>query len=141
MGLSGFDVTAGIIIHTAELPERVSAIMGVQQSQRHNLRISCDNKVCEAENYIWIYRICYEDQVDVEKCITRFLSSIPELPSKIAEVQEIGECVLRVSIVSVYAQLGFSLSPNMLKEIYNLDIPIEITILSFGNCIDEEVEG
>ena len=137
MGLSNFDVTVGLIIRTTEHPEKVSAIMGVQRSPSGNLHCSYEKGMCNAEEHIWIYRTRYEVQTDVEACIKRFLSDVPEFPSRIAEVQKIGECVLRVSIVSIYAQLGFALSPDILKPLFDMNIPIEMTVLSFGNCVDE----
>ena len=141
MGLSTFNVTVGIIINSAEGLEKVSAIMGIPQSQRYDSSRAFDKEVCYIKENSWIYRVQYGEQTDIENCVRCFLELVPDFSSKLAKIHEIGECVLRISIVSLYAQLGISLSSNMLKLLNNLNIPFEITVFSFGNCIDEADEN
>ena len=130
MAMSTFDVTVRIIIHSHEISETISAIMGVPQTIRYNTPRFPNDKT-------WSYSVVYKNQTDIDECIGCFLSAIPGLPSKIAKVQALGDCAIRVSVVSEYGQFGYGLSPETLRLLAQLNIPFETTVFSFGSCVDE----
>ena len=129
-----FNITISLIIHTNEPFERVSQIMGVSQSKDLRRR-GTDGKLISAPK-AWVYRMRFKQQTDIEPCIRKFVSHFSEFSTRISEVKKIGDCTIRMSIVTLYAQIGVSLSPQNLQALGALNIPFEITLFSYGNCLD-----
>ena len=42
-----------------------------------------------------------------------------------------------LSVVSLYAQIGFTLSPSDLDLLNKLDVAVEMSVFSWGGCVDE----
>ena len=132
-----FDVTIGLIIRTTEPVELISEIMGILPSKSFDKGDKqIDNLQCYCHN-TWIHRMRYEQETDIEMCIQRYIDQIPAFASKIINVKKYGTCTFRISIVSLYAQMYFHLSSIVLQMLNNLDIPCEVSVFSYGNCIDE----
>ncbi len=127
MSITRLDIRLGIIIDTPESAEVISSIMGVPQTKL--FRTEVGNK--------WVYNKLYKNQKDIDQCIQEYFASIPDVVEKIKRVQQYGSCVLRVSVVSLLGQFGFCMSKSDLQLLSQLDIPMEISIFSFGCCIDD----
>ena len=139
MKSSSFDVTIGISVHSLELCNSISEIMGVPPTKhikKGESQFQFQEKACEN---IWIYSIKHRNAVDLDFCIEEFMERIPNLGKKVEEINRFGWCNLRISIVSLMAQIGFSLSSYDLQRFSILGIPVNISVFSWGN-IDEEVE-
>ena len=87
-----------------------------------------------AESNIWIYDVKYGDCKNIEGKISEFLDGIPQLFQKTKDLERIGTVTIRISIVSDFAQLGVGFSKKDLSLLSCLQIPIEISVLSWGQC-------
>lgn len=132
-----FNVMIGLIVHTDDSIERVSEIMGTTPSNDLREGNGMAYEALVSGKKTWIYRMRFNRQTDTEPCIRQFVSQFPEFSTRVSEVKKIGDCTIRMSIVSLYAQVGFSLSAQELQTLSTLNIPFEITLLSFGNCFDD----
>lgn len=132
-----FDVAIGLIITTTIKLELITQIMGIAPTKSVQ---KCDEKSVLSDKLnsnMWIFRERFKYQSDIDTCMYKFFKSIPNLKDKIYEANRYGSCVLRISLVSEYGQIGFSLSANNIQFLSELDIPVEVSIFSYGQCIDE----
>lgn len=72
--------------------------------------------------------------------IDSFLDSISNLLPKIEDIKQHINCSFRVSVVSEWAQICYTIKPDSLAILNRLSIPLEISVLSWGHCIDSDVE-
>ena len=127
MSITRLDIRLGIIIDTPESAEVISSIMGVPPT--NTFRTETGNR--------WVYTKRYKKQKDIDQCIQEYFSSIPDLAEKIKSAQQYGSCVFRLSVVSVLGQFGVSFSQSDLQLLSQLDIPMDISVFSYGCCIDD----
>ena len=132
-----YNVTVGLLIKTEQEPRIISEIM-----ELHPSKIIRNNKVSHILNeqdcpMLWIHREHYTEQNDVDDCVEHFFGRIPNIKKKISAINAIGIVKLRISIVSEYGQFGFGFSPNIIKLLSDLDISLDVSIFSYGMCIDE----
>ena len=121
------NIHLGIMVDTPESPEVISSIMEVPPTKL--FKTDTGNR--------WVHIKLYKNQKDIDNCIQEYFASIPDVVEKIKRVQQYGSCVLRVSVVSLLGQFGFCMSKSDLQLLSQLDIPMEISIFSFGCCIDD----
>lgn len=131
---SEFDLAICLIIESAEPIEYISKIMGIHPSRSINKGESRFSFIRKADNNIWMFRKRYKQPARFSECLQQFFEEIPERKSSICEVKQLGTCTLRISIISVFGQIGFSLSERDIRLLNQLEIPLEISIFSFGNC-------
>ena len=126
-----FDVTTGISIRSLAPCDTISKIMGVEPNKYIKKGESqFQEKACEN---IWIYRVKHKNSFNLDICVDEFMESIPDLRKKVNEIKPYGECSLRISIVSLMAQIPFSISSYNLQRLSILDIPLDISVFSWGN--------
>ena len=132
-----FNVTVGLIIRTAMQLDLITKIMEISPSkiiQNFN-----EYPISSETEYsgIWVFRKQFKQQKDVDSCIEAFFECIPNIKEKVRQVNYFGNSTLRISLVSEYGQIGFSLSPNNQHLLSEMDMPFEVSIFSYGMCIDE----
>ena len=132
-----YNVTVGLLIKTEQEPPLISEIMELSPS-----KIIRNDKVTRIVNeqdwpVLWVYREHYREQNDVDNCVEHFFGRIPNIKKKISAINQIGIVKLRVSLVSYYGQFGFGFSPNIIQLLSDLDISLDVSIFSYGMCIDE----
>lgn len=125
--MSELDFSIGIIVDTAGSTEMISSILGLSPS-----------KIFQTEHGSkWVLRRTYKNKTDINHCIEEYFIGITHYAEKIHKVKQHGSCVFRISVVSRLGQFGFSLSESDLHILNQLDIPVEISVFSFGCCIDD----
>ena len=129
-----FQTSIVIIIKSSEPIDVISEKMGISPTKVSQNQNAADSNA----NNLWAYKKRFIDGTNFSVCLQSFLEEIPFLSQKIAMIKQYGSCTLRVSIVSLFAQIGFSISNSDLQTLSSLDIPFEITLFSYGNCIDDE---
>lgn len=134
---SEFDVAVNLIIRTEKSIDFITNIMGINPSdQPQNSRLG-KNIAPNVRSSLWSLSTRYKRQTDIGECIHAYIEQIPECLAKLSEVKKYGTCTLRISIVSLLGQMGFSLSHDDLLLLTQLDIPFEVSIFSYGYCIDD----
>ena len=132
-----FNVTIGLIIRTKLQLDLITKIMEICPSkviQNSNEYSTISEKECHS---IWVFRERFTCQNDVDSCFEIFYKHIPNIKEKVREANRYGTSILRISLVSEYGQIGFSLSPNNIQLLNEMGMPVEISIFSYGMCIDE----
>ena len=132
-----FNVTIGLIIRTKLQLDLITKIMEICPSkviQNSNEHSTISEKECHS---IWVFRERFTCQNDVDSCFEIFYKHIPNIKEKVREANRYGTSTLRISLVSEYGQIGFSLSPNNIQFLNEMGMPVEISIFSYGMCIDE----
>lgn len=129
-----FDLAICLIIKTDEKIESISKIMEIVPSGSIIKGQSRFDFLPKVNENIWVLRKRYKQQSDIGTSMRDFLGGIPEFEKKIQEVNKHGICTLRISIVSLWGQIAFSLSPDELHLLSKLGIPFEVSIFSYGNC-------
>lgn len=84
----------------------------------------------------WIYKIEYSDETEYLEGLcqmARKLSKKAEYVKKLTRIYE--EVSINIYVRSEYAEIGYSIPSDILKELSLLDCPIIFKILSFGMAI------
>lgn len=132
-----YDLTISLLFKSANEIEHISSIMEVSPTSYINKEHS-KHRFIECNTNVWVYAKKYKDyDGSIAIHIEDFFSYIPDYLSKIASARKYAECTLRISIVTDWAQSGFSLEPKELDTIRSLNIPLEVSIFSWGNCMNE----
>lgn len=132
-----YDLSICLKIETEESIDSVTEILGQIPtcSIKKGERLS---RVLEpAESNIWMYDVKYRDCKDNVGLMSNFLGGIKNIFQRIESIKAIGNVTIRVSVVSDFAQLGIGFSEEELLLLSSLQIPLEISVLSWGMCIDE----
>lgn len=133
---SEFDLGICLIIESAEPIEYISKIMGIPPSRSIKKGESRFVFTSKADNNIWMFRKRFKKPTGFSACLQQFFEEIPEFDSRISELMHWGTCALRISVVSVFGQIGLSLSPKDIGLLNQLEIPVEISVFSYGNCVN-----
>lgn len=133
---STFDATVCLIFKTAYPIESISAIMEIEPTGTIRQGESRFAFIPKADKNVWTLRKRYIQQSDIGACLQDYFESIPGFKEKICEVNQYGICTLRLSIISLWGQIAFSLSSNDLQFLSQLGIPFEVSIFSYGQCVD-----
>ena len=83
---------------------------------------------------IWTYKKTYMREGSVDDFLNDFLHEANLTKQNIAHLSRLCNCSLRISLVSKYAQMGISLAHSSIKKIEELEIPLEISVFSWGEC-------
>ena len=100
------------------------------------LKDNTDERIKKKSNRtdIWTYKKTYTCEGSVDDLLIDFLHETNLTKQKSAHLSRLGNCSLRISLVSDYAQMGISLSHSSIKRIEELEIPLEISVFSWGEC-------
>lgn len=129
MNYAEFNLTIALIIRTEAPIELITNIIGYSPS-----KCVCDHSTSEN---LWIRYERYKNIVDIEDYLSCFFVSMPNIDRQILAAKAYGSITLRLSLVSEYGQFGFVLSPTDLALLQRIDVPLEVSIFSLGNCMDE----
>jgi len=132
-----FNLHITIKIETNKPIEFISDILDAEPTDFVRMGEAKFDFLDKAEQNIWILTEIHTDLNEIGNHIQDFIKSNSIFCKKINELNKIGKCVLRLSVVSDYAQIGFCLSQEDLQLLSQLNIPFEISIFSWGNCVDE----
>lgn len=135
MSISVFDITIALLVQTTAPLDVISEIMETIPTKQAPT-FNSDGKVIGEKCNTWVFHTQYKNQTDLDMCLCNFLSRIPDISQKILLAKQYGKCALRLSIVSIYGQFGFELKPSDLQILTPLDIPLEISVFSYGNVPD-----
>ena len=132
-----FELSICLKIETDEDIDIVSHVLGLSPTD-FIVKGTRKSKVLEeAESNIWMYDVKYGTCKEIGKSLREFLESKPQLFHKIEDLKKIGTITIRISIISDFAQIGIGFSEEELVFLSRLQIPIEMSILSWGQCVDE----
>lgn len=131
-----FDLAISFIVKTSEPIEVVSLDMGITPTGSLKKGEAQHSFQPKAENNTWWFRERYERQANIGISLQKFFANIPEFMPKVHKVMQYANCVLRISVVSVYGQIWFSLSPKDIQLLSQIDVPVEVSIFSYGDCVD-----
>ena len=126
---SGFSVV--FIVKTNDSVETIIDIMHCKPTHMTLKGTSKSIYIEEAAQNIFVYEKKYFD-TDYDNCILDFLSLYQITPQRLIALCKVSSCRLRFCIQSDYAQIFFPLSKATLKYLYEMDIPIEFSVLSWG---------
>ena len=132
-----FDLLIVLKIETDENIEFVSDILNLSPTDSIKKGERKYKLLDESERNIWMYNKKIRDCKEIGDKLCEFLENIPQLFLRIEELKKIGIVTIRMSVVSEFAQIGVSLSEKDLTMLSCLKIPFEISIFSWGKCVDE----
>lgn len=95
----------------------------------------------KADKYIWVLTKRsseYDGNKPIE--IGTFFDTVPDILLKIEDIKQHARCSFRISVVSEWAQIGYTINPENLAYLNRLSIPLEISVFSWGRCVDETEE-
>ncbi|MGM9602720.1 MAG: hypothetical protein ACI3W5_14200 [Faecousia sp.] len=133
-----FNVTFAVILRTTYNPT------GIPELYHNNFRNTLkthdmDTKVFTNDSsYVWTLSKRFQKCTDIDTNLSEFLECIPDYHKFVQRLKQYGECVVRISVVSTFGQFGFSIAPSDIGILNQLNIPLEITVFSYGECIDSE---
>ena len=137
MRTSQFNLTIALLVYTTKTVADISTVMEIDPTEARTASIGYSGFNNESSCNLWILHKRYHKVTDIDTFIQRFFDQVPNFTDKIQLINQYCKCVLRLSIVSIYGQLGFSLSQEDIMLLRQVDIPVEISFLSYGNCKDE----
>ncbi len=126
-----FDLTVRLIIKSAESLDFTTKLLGIEPTPLPKSATGIDL------SNIWVLQKHYERQQDISESIHDFFLTIPDFETRISKMKAYGECAIRISIITEFGQFGFALKPNDIQLLNRLCIPFEVSVFSFGNCIEE----
>ena len=80
----------------------------------------------------WLYTVPTHDSVGPDSAVNDLLSHLLVHKDALKKLSETYEVKLRLYVQSDYAQMSFFLSPETMKNVIALDMPLEISSLSWG---------
>ena len=134
---SGFNLCISLRIVTDEELELVSRILNTEPTDTAKKGERKFKTSPVTKSNIWMYAKKYERCKEIGDRIIDFVKSIPEFHEKMETLKEIGNISFGISVVSVFGQIGFSLSEKDIEVLNLLKIPFDISIFSWGQCVDE----
>ena len=137
MAVTTFDFLIWLKIETEEDIDFITDVLNLKPTDSIQKGERKSKVLAPAESNIWIYGAQYRDCTHTEGKMSEFLEGIPLLFRKIEELRKIGIVTIRISLVSEFAQIGANLSEKDLLLLSRLQIPLEISVFSWGGCIDE----
>ncbi len=91
------------------------------------------SKVIGKSQYdLWIYDLKFEELKKTDQDLKKLLSILNPYKSYIQYIAKHADVRIKCYVQSDYAQINFELSPNVIAEIADMNIKLEISILSWG---------
>ena len=131
-----FDVSICLKVETERDIDLITDILNVKPTDSIKKGERRSKVLDAAECNVWIYDEEHTGCKSTEEMLYNFLKKIPQLHQNIEDLKRIGIVTIRVSVVSDFAQIGFGLSEDDLSILSELQIPLEISVFSWGQCID-----
>ena len=127
------NITINLVFRTGE---PICKICEIMEFTLLNKRKGSSGTICNGEEYsegnVLYYGIRHKNVNEIGDIVQSFLSSIPNLKSKLEIVKLFASCEISFSVVSELAQIGYTLSQEDLSQICELGLPLHFSILSFG---------
>ena len=118
-----YDLTVVFIVRNCNSTDFLNSCLGgdfeiskKQDSTTYILKqkyVKCDNVGSAVESF------CYKNHIT---------------PLSVKKLQSAGVCALRLFLQSDFAQIGFGFSPSTMAWMATLNVPIEVSILSWGGA-------
>ena len=86
---------------------------------------------------VWLLTERYPEQSDIRYAVGRFFQKFGDCAAKANRMQE-AEAAIRISLVSDFAQMGFTLTDAELDFLKRSCLPIEFSVFSFGMADDSD---
>lgn len=132
-----FDLLICLAIETDEKIESISAVLNTHPTDAIIKGEQRSKIIAAAEKNIWMYDEKHRECKEIGRKFVDFFDNIHQIFVKIEELKKLGRVSLRVSIISEFAQIGVCFSEKDLNLLNYLNIPLEISILSWGQCLEE----
>ena len=131
-----FNVKITLFVRTFESVDTITQIMGVSPSKviiDKNESVAVDDK---SAGNIWALSRKYNRRINVDECLQHFVGQIPDYKKKIELLKQHGLCTIRISVISLLGQIGFSLCSEDIRLLHELGISMEVSIFSYGYCLE-----
>lgn len=86
----------------------------------------------ESQYDVWTYEIGFDANKTPDRALEEILSTISPSKNYLQSLACTADVKIKCYVQSNYAQIGFELSPKVLKELASMNIKLEISILSWG---------
>lgn len=94
------------------------------------------SKVVGKSQYdLWTYEIKINETNPPNLILKQLLSKLNPCKAYLQKISMSADILIKCYVQSDYAQISFEFLPDVLKELANLDIKLEISILSWGKVI------
>lgn len=87
---------------------------------------------------VWVYTKMYPQEQPLECILADFITDCELDENRVNAIQKVGNCCIRLSIQSDYAQIGLRVSSDSLRLLVQTGIDLEVSIFSWGNVIDDD---
>lgn len=87
---------------------------------------------------LWSNTAKYNGYDELDQVLNDFLSTLLQRKNIIDELKKIYDTYIFFSFTSNLGQLGFELSPHVLKQLSDLGVRFEVHILSYGEVEDDD---
>jgi hypothetical protein len=88
--------------------------------------------VGESEYDLWVYEMKLDDVKKLNQILTVLLLTLNPCKAYMQNVSNYSDVRIKCYIQSDYAQINFELLPDIIKELANMEIKLEFSILSWG---------
>lgn len=89
-------------------------------------------------NDIWIFEIEYNENSEPKEVFGSLITRLKPTKDYLAQLSTLHDVCLRFYIQSDFAQIFFRLSPQILNDLAELNLPLEVSILSWGGVEDND---
>ena len=128
MTTSTFDTRITLKIETLNELSEISNIIGLSPTTTIPAGESQHRILPKAACNIWMLSLKFNSCTNTEGLISKFFSTIPNCLTCIESIKEIGTCVIRLSIVTDNAQLGFNISAEDIQLLSQLNIALVCSV-------------
>jgi hypothetical protein len=90
------------------------------------------NVIGESEYDLWAYEIKLNETQKPGQVLEDLLSLLNPCKTYIQHIAKYTDVRMKCYVQSDYAQINFELSPSIMSELANMEIKLEISILSWG---------
>lgn len=84
---------------------------------------------------VWVYQIGFDGNRIPENALESLLKTIKPSTDYLNSISNFSELIIKCYVQSDYAQINFEISPKILRELANINIKFEISILSWGGAM------
>lgn len=97
---------------------------------------SLSKVVEESQNDIWIYEVKSKENSNTNAIFEKLLNDISPSIDNIKLLSGLHSIYLRLYVQSDYAQIRMDISKNVIQKLSDLNIRLEISVLSWGGVDD-----
>ncbi len=117
--------------------EQITSILNIQPSKIIKKgEILSKKPYLKSKSFVWeLQTERIRDCSDIDNHIEDFFSKYPSIIENLEYLNNHTKIRFRISIVSVFAQVGFSLNTKSIELLRKLKVPCEISLLSWGGVI------